>query len=80
METLAFVPSVVHAGVGQRVVWTNKDEVPHNVIHVSGPDFRSSRPKMRRGTTYSIVLRQPGTIRYFCSIHPWMKAQIVVAG
>ncbi len=80
MKVLAFQPSSVHAGVGQTVVWTNEDNLPHNVIYVSGPKFTSSRPRIRNGTTFSIKLTQPGTIHYFCSIHPWMKATIVVSG
>jgi plastocyanin len=79
METLAFDPSAVRAGVGQRVVWVNKDDVPHNVIYVSGPRFTSSPPRMTQGQTFSIRLTQPGTIHYFCSIHPWMKATIAVS-
>ncbi|MEP6954934.1 MAG: plastocyanin/azurin family copper-binding protein [Solirubrobacteraceae bacterium] len=79
MQTLAFTPGAAHARVGQRIVWTNKDLVPHNIIYVSGPRFRSSRPRMRERTTFSIVVGQPGTIHYYCSIHPWMKATVVVA-
>jgi amicyanin len=79
MKTLAFVPDQVHAGVGQTVTWTNKDNVPHNVIYVSGPKFRSSRPRIKNGSTFSIKLTQAGTIHYLCSIHPWMKGTIVVA-
>jgi plastocyanin len=79
MKTLAFVPDQVHAGVGQTVVWTNDDNVRHNVIYVSGPKFKSSRPQIRNGSSFSIKLTQPGTIHYYCSIHPWMKATIVVS-
>jgi plastocyanin len=79
MQTLAFVPDTIHAGVGQTVVWTNDDNVRHNVIYVSGPKFTSSRPRIRNGSTFSVKLAQPGTIHYFCSIHPWMKGTIVVS-
>jgi plastocyanin len=79
MKSLAFNPAVVRARVGQTVTWTNEDSSPHNVTYVSGPRFRSSRPKMSRGTTFSLTLSQPGTIRYYCSIHPWMQATIVVS-
>ena len=79
MKTLAFEPNSIRAGVGQTVVWTNDDNVFHNVIYVSGPKFTSSRPKMRNGTKFEIKLSQPGTIHYFCSIHPWMKGTIVVS-
>jgi amicyanin len=79
METLAFVPDSVHAGVGQTVTWTNNDNVRHNVIYVSGPRFRNSRPQIKNGSSFSIKLTQAGTIHYLCSIHPWMKGTIVVA-
>ena len=78
METLAFVPDQVHAGVGQTVTWTNKDNVRHNVIYVSGPKFRNSRPQIRNGSSFSIKLTQPGTIHYLCSIHPKMTAKVIV--
>ena len=79
MKGLAFSPGVVRAAVGQRIVWSNEDNVPHNVIYVSGPSFKSSRPRLIPGTKFAIRLTQAGTIHYYCSIHPWMKASIVVS-
>ena len=79
MKVLEFSPTAVDAKVGERVMWTNEDSSPHNVMYVSGPRFKSSRPSMRPGTRFSIRLTEPGTIHYFCSIHPWMKATIVVS-
>ncbi len=79
MQSLYFTPTTVDAKVGQTVVWTNEDSTPHNVTYVSGPRFRSSRPMMRPGAKFSLRLTQPGTIHYFCTLHPWMKATIVVS-
>jgi plastocyanin len=79
MKSLDFTPTVVHAKVGQRVVWTNEDSSLHNVTYVSGPRFKSSHSSLSRGTKFSIRLTQLGTIHYFCSIHPWMTATIVVS-
>jgi plastocyanin len=77
MKSLAFSPDTVHAKVGQTVEWTNDDTPAHNVTYVSGPKFTSSST-MNPGATFSIKLTQAGTIHYFCSIHPFMKATIVV--
>jgi amicyanin len=77
MKNLAFVPVAVNAKVGQTVEWTNNDTPPHNVTYVSGPKFTSSG-MMAPGATFSIKLTQAGTIHYFCTIHPFMKATIVV--
>ena len=79
MRSLAFNPPTVHAKLGQTVIWVNEDNAPHNVTYVSGPRFRSSRPALRPGTKFSFTLSQPGTIHYYCSIHPWMTATIVVS-
>jgi amicyanin len=80
MDNLAFQPNAAHANLGDRVTWNNQDNVPHNVVYVSGPKFASSPPRLRNGDSYSIKLTAPGTVRYYCRIHPWMKATIVVAG
>jgi plastocyanin len=79
MRSLAFSPTIVHAKVGQRIMWTNEDSSSHNVTYVSGPKFTSSRPVLRPGAKFSIKLTQSGTVHYFCSIHPWMTATIVVS-
>lgn len=79
MKVLEFTPTTVQAKVGQRVTWANEDTSPHNVTYVSGPKFSSSGPVMNPGATFSVALTQPGTVHYYCSIHPWMKATIVVS-
>jgi plastocyanin len=79
MQSLSFTPGSVKAKVGQRVEWSNQDSSPHNVLYVSGPRFESS-PILRPGKRYAIRVTQAGTIHYYCSIHPWMKATVVVSG
>jgi plastocyanin len=79
MKSLDFSPLAISAKVGQTVTWTNEDSSPHNVTYVSGPKFTSSRPALDPGAKFSLRLTEPGTIHYYCSIHPWMKATIVVA-
>lgn len=78
IRILWFYPTTVHANAGQRVVWTNHDNSPHTVTYGSGPRFKSSRV-LRPGAGFSFTLTRPGTIHYYCSIHPWMKATIVVS-
>ncbi len=78
MRALWFYPTHVYARVGQRVIWTNDDSSPHNVTYVSGPRFNSSRRIMPPGARFTLRLTQAGTIHYYCSLHPWMKATIVV--
>jgi plastocyanin len=79
MKHLAFTPKTVHAKVGETIEWTNDDSPPHDVSYVSGPKFKSSGT-MGMGSTFRLKLTEAGTIQYFCSIHPFMKATIVVSG
>ncbi len=78
MKNLAFSPATINAKVGQTVQWTNQDTPQHNVVYVSGPKFTSSA-NLNSGGQFKLKLTQPGTIHYICSIHPFMKATIVVS-
>jgi plastocyanin len=78
MKVLEFTPGALGAKVGQTVVWSNEDSSPHNVTYVSGPRFRSSG-RLEPGARFSLKLTSAGTIHYFCTLHPWMKATIVVS-
>ena len=77
MKNLAFIPKTVHGTVGDEVKWVNQDTAPHNVTYVSGPKFASSST-LSTGQQFSHVFSEPGTIQYFCSIHPFMKATLIV--
>jgi plastocyanin len=79
LKGLFFNPPAIRAAVGQQVTWTQEDQAPHNVTSVSGPPFTSSGTLAKLGSTFSIRLTEPGTIHYVCTLHPWMKATIVVA-
>jgi len=79
MKVLEFTPATIKARVGQTVTWANEDTSSHNVTYVSGPRFTSSRRMLNPGATFSITLSQPGTIRYVCTLHPWMRGTIVVS-
>jgi len=79
LKSLFFNPPAVHAKVGQWVTWTQEDQAPHNVTYVSGLKFASSGTLVKLGSTFSIRLTEPGTIHYVCTLHPWMKATIVVS-
>jgi len=79
MKNLAFSPATVQAKVGQTVTWTNDDSAPHNVTGTGGPKFTASST-LNTGGTFSLKLTKAGTITYVCTIHPFMKASIVVSG
>ena len=72
----SFNPNSLTINKGDTVVWTNNDQVPHQV---KGDNLSSlSAPVMSNGQTYSFTFSDSGTFSYHCAIHPTMKASITV--
>jgi plastocyanin len=73
----AFGPASVTVAAGQTVTWTNADRVPHTVTADGGA--WNSGP-LAPGASFSFTPTRPGTYAYHCSIHPFMRGTVVVAG
>ena len=78
MQGIKFSPANATVKVGQKVTWTNKDSVDHNVIADSGASFKSS--EFGQGETYSFTPTKAGTIKYECTLHPGMRGVLTVTG
>jgi plastocyanin len=78
MKGLQFDPKAVTVKVGQKVTWTDLEDIPHNVTAESGGDFRSST--FGKGKTFSFTPKKAGTIKYVCTIHPGMEGTLTVSG
>ena len=76
MKDILFVPEKITARVGQTVVWTNEDDIVHNVKAGKGADFASKT--VSKGETYKTKLTKAGTINYVCTIHPSQRGTITV--
>ena len=74
-DNFSFTPATVSVPVGMTVVWTNRDDVPHNVVSTE-QKFKS--PVLDTDDTFSHQFDTPGAYKYFCSIHPKMTGRIVV--
>jgi plastocyanin len=62
---------------GSEVTWVNNDDDPH-IIAMQGasPLFRS--PALDKGERYTFVFKNPGTYKYFCTLHPHMVGTVTV--
>ena len=60
---------------GSTVTWTNLDGEPHTVASIDGL-FRS--PALDQNDSFRFTFEKPGIYKYICSIHPRMKAVIIV--
>jgi len=71
-ELMAFMPASVDAQVGDRMVWSNGEDVLHEVYFPVDPQGRG-RPNLRfilrNGHEVSLVLTRPGDFVYFCRWH-----------
>jgi plastocyanin len=77
-----FDPESTLVARGSSVVWTNQDDTLHTVTSgspesgSSGTDFDSSY--LATGKTFEHIFDDAGTFDYYCTLHPYMKGQVVV--
>ena len=72
----AFSPANIEVKVGDKITWTNDDADAHTVTATSGAEFDSGT--LAQGADFTFEAKKPGTIAYFCAIHPSMKGTITV--
>jgi plastocyanin len=77
-----FDPLILNVPVGATVTWKNLDSTLHTVTSgsaesgKSGTIFDSSY--LTGGKTFQHTFNSAGTFDYFCTLHPYMKGQVVV--
>jgi amicyanin len=78
IKNFTFGPASLKVTMGTTVTWINDDEEPHNVVNIGMPTrvFRSGG--MDGDDRYSFTFDKPGTYEYICSVHPYMKGEVVV--
>jgi plastocyanin len=77
IDNFTFAPPVITVAAGTRVVWTNRDDIPHTVVSAQNPRTLRS-PALDTDDRFSFTFAAPGTYRYFCSLHPHMQGAVVV--
>jgi plastocyanin len=76
IDNFTFKPDTITVPVGTTVVWENDDDIVHTVVALDGA-FCS--PALDTEDKFSFTFDKAGTFEYFCSLHPYMKAKVVVA-
>src|SRR5919205_3660129 len=72
-----FIPTYAVVPQDARVSWTNKDYVAHTATATDG-SFNTG--PILPDQSYTIPINHnPGTVGYFCQIHPWMQAMMYVS-
>ena len=75
IDNFTFTPGTATVAVGTTVTWTNRDDIPHNVVSTE-QKFKSS--VLDTDEKFSHTFDTAGSYKYFCSIHPRMTGEIVV--
>lgn len=73
---LKFQPAVMTVKVGDTVQWKNEDIVPHNAVSTEAKEFNSGN--LAVGDSWKYQAAKKGTFFYACTLHPNMKAKLVV--
>jgi 3',5'-cyclic-AMP phosphodiesterase len=75
IDNFSFTPKSMSVKAGSVVTWTNRDDIPHNVVST---EKKFSSPVLDTDQAFSFKFEEPGSYPYFCKIHPMMTGTIVV--
>jgi plastocyanin len=77
IDNFVFTPKKITVPAGTKLVWLNRDDIPHTIVGNVGPK-RFKSPPLDTNDKFAFTFDQPGTYQYFCSIHPMMTGTITV--
>ena len=80
IEDICYIPSNIVVEKGKSVTWLNEDSSFHSVTSGFYPEpsglFDSGH--LDPYQSYTLSFYEIGTYDYFCTLHPWMFAQVIV--
>lgn len=75
IQNFAFAPGNLQIPVGGKVTWVNRDSAPHSATDSGGA---WDTGVLAQGASKTLTFGTKGTFDYYCSVHPSMKARLVV--
>lgn len=75
IDGFAYAPGNLQVPAGASVTFVNGDAAAHDAEDLDG---RWETSKLDEGEEDSVTLAEPGEYEYRCSLHPAMRARIVV--
>ena len=75
IDNFTFKDQTITVPTGTQVTWVNRDDIPHTVV---SDDKLFKSKALDTDEKFAYTFSQPGTYKYFCSIHPKMTAEVVV--
>ena len=75
-----YIPSTFTIKRGEKVTWLNDDVAFHSVTSglYDAPIDMFDSGHMDPGEKFNVTFEDEGVFDYFCTLHPWMKGQVIV--
>ncbi len=75
-----YVPSIISVKQNQTVTWVNEDSAFHSVTSgfYGEPSELFDSGYLDPYESFTVDFDEKGTYDYFCTLHPWMKGQVLV--
>ena len=75
-----YIPSKIVIKQGDSVTWVNEDVAFHSVTsgYYDVPSEIFDSGYLDPEESFTFVFENVGTYDYFCTLHPWMKGQVIV--
>ncbi len=80
IKDFLFKPEAVTVAVGTKITFTNKDSAPHTATSGASPnpDGVFDTGTLKKGQSKSVKVTKAGTYAYYCALHPFMKATVII--
>jgi plastocyanin len=76
-QTWGYSADPVVVSVGDSITWVNTGIAPHSVTAYDGSFDSGIMPS---GAVWSMTATTPGVFGYYCTLHPDMRATLIVEG
>lgn len=74
-----YIPSKISIKSGESVTWLNEDAAFHSVTsgYYGNPSGLFDSEYLDPEESFTFTFKNPGVYDYFCTLHPWMKGQVI---
>jgi len=75
-----YIPSIIVIEKGEKITWINEDSAFHTITSgfYETPNDLFDSGHLDPFESYTLTFDEVGTYDYFCTLHPWMKGQVIV--
>ena len=74
-----YIPSKISIKSGDSVTWLNEDAAFHSVTsgYYGNESELFDSEYLDPEESFTFIFKNPGVYDYFCTLHPWMKGQVI---